>query len=253
MMIATWNVNSIRSRLTHVTDWVVEHKPDVLLLQELKSTEFPAEEFEKLGYQTELIGQKAYNGVATISRHPIEMVSNKLAGDDNDVQARYLETNILDLRIINIYLPNGNPIGTEKFAYKLAWMDRLKKRMTALKRAQTPVIIGGDYNVIPEDIDCFSTKYWKNNALFQSEPREMFRSYLKMGYVDVFRYFNDEPGQYTFWEYFRHMFDKNQGIRIDHFLVSPLLENRLDGCVIDKGPRAREKSSDHTPIIMAIK
>lgn len=124
--------------------------------------------------------------------------------------------------------------------------------MAALKRAKTPVIIAGDYNVIPENIDCFSPKYWKTNSLFQPEPREMFRSYLKMGYIDVFRYFNDEPGQYTFWEYFRNMFDKNQGIRIDHFLVSPSLENRLDGCVIDKGPQAREKSSDHTPIVMAI-
>ena len=253
MLIATWNVNSIRSRLTHVTDWVAEHKPDVLLLQELKTTEFPAEVFESLGYHAEHVGQKAYNGVATISRHPIEVVSRRLAGDDSDMQARYLEMNILDLRIINIYLPNGNPIGTEKFAYKLAWMDRLKNRMAALKRAKTPVIIAGDYNVIPEDLDCFSTKYWKNNALFQPESREMFRNYLKIGYIDVFRYFNDEPGQYTFWEYFRHMFDKNQGIRIDHFLVSPSLESRLDGCAIDKTPRAREKSSDHTPIIMAIK
>ncbi|MDB5491806.1 MAG: hypothetical protein JWO78_1655 [Micavibrio sp.] len=253
MIIASWNVNSVKSRLGHVKDWLEQHHPDVLMLQELKGSEFPVAEFTAIGYQCEFVAQKSYNGVAILSRHPIEVVSRKLAGDATDTQARYLETNINDLRVINIYLPNGNPVGTEKFQYKLDWMDRFKKRLASLKKAGIPVIIGGDYNVIPEDIDCFNPKYWKNDALFQPEPRECYRAYLKMGYIDAFRHFNPEPGQYTFWEYFRQMFNKNQGIRIDHFLVSPLLKKRMTGCMIDKEPRAREKPSDHTPIILAIK
>lgn len=253
MLIATWNVNSMKSRFTHVTKWLEEHKPDVLLLQEIKSTLFPSEEFEHLGYKAEFVGQKAYNGVATLSRHPIEVIGRRLSGDPSDTQARYLETNILGVRIINIYLPNGNPIGTEKFSYKLAWMDRLKRRLKALQKAEIPAVIAGDFNVIPEDIDCFSPKYWKNDALFQPEPRGRFRTYLEMGYIDAFRYFNKDPGQYTFWEYFRQMYDKNQGIRIDHFLVSPLLKKRMTGCMIDKEPRAKEKPSDHTPVILALK
>lgn len=253
MLIATWNVNSIRSRLGHVLEWLQQHEPDVLLMQELKGTEFPTVEFVQQGYNVETVTQKAYNGVAIVSKHEIEVVRKSLAGDKQDAQARYLEVNIKNLRIINIYLPNGNPIGTEKFAYKLAWMDRFRKRLAVLKKTKVPVIVGGDFNVIPEDIDCFSPKYWKNDALFQPEPRDRFREYLEMGYIDAFRHFNKEPGQYTFWEYFRQMFAKNQGIRIDHFLVSPVLKKRMTGCMIDKEPRSKEKPSDHTPIILALK
>lgn len=252
MLIASWNVNSLKSRLPHVITWLKAHKPDVLFLQELKGLEFPVTAFEAIGYQTAHVAQKTYNGVATLSRHPIEIVSTSLAGDKTDSHARYLETTINGLRLINIYLPNGNPVGTEKFHYKLAWMDRLKNRLVALTEEEVPAIAGGDFNVIPEDIDCFSPKYWKHDALFQPEPRTRFRALTQLGYVDAFRHFNQEVGQYTFWEYFRDMFGKNEGIRIDHFLVSRLLTERMIGCMIDKGPRGLEKPSDHTPIILAI-
>ncbi|MCE3224894.1 MAG: Exodeoxyribonuclease [Nitrospira sp.] len=253
MLIASWNVNSLKSRLSQVVSWLKTQTPDVLLLQELKGTEFPVDAFRSIGFHAEFVAQKAYNGVATLSRHPIKVVSTTLAGNQSDSHARYLETTIKDLRIINIYLPNGNPVGTEKFDYKLAWMERLKKRLAILKKRNVPTIVGGDFNVIPEDIDCFSPKYWKNDALFQPEPRERFRGFLKAGYVDAFRHFNHEPGHYTFWEYFLDHWSHNRGIRIDHFLVSSSLQARMTGCLIDKGPRGLIKPSDHTPIILAIK
>jgi exodeoxyribonuclease-3 len=253
MLVASWNVNSLKSRLAHVTDWLALQKPDVLMLQELKGLEFPREPFEKLGYHCASVGQKAYNGVAIVARKPFDVTATALPGDASDTQARYLEITTGDLKLVNIYLPNGNPVGTPKFDYKLAWMDRLKKRMTALKRTGNAVIIGGDFNVIPEDIDCFSPKYWKDDALFQPEPRERFRRFLKTGYVDAFRHFNKESGHYTFWEYFRDQFGKNQGIRIDHFLVSPAAAKRMTGCVIDRQPRGLVKPSDHAPIVLALK
>jgi exodeoxyribonuclease-3 len=253
MLIASWNVNSVKSRLSHVVTWLKAHEPDVLLLQELKGTAFPGDAFQAIGYNTEFVAQKTYNGVAIVSRHPMKVEATILAGDPNDSHARYLETTIDDLRIINIYLPNGNPIGTEKFQYKLAWMDRLKQRLRELKQQHVPTIVGGDFNVIPEDIDCFSPKYWKKDALFQPEPRERFREFLSMGYIDAFRHFNQEPGHYTFWEYFLNHWAHNRGIRIDHFLVSSSLKKRMTGCLIDKGPRGLDKPSDHTPIILAIK
>ena len=253
MLIASWNVNSIKSRLAHVVAWLNAQNPDVLLLQELKGAEFPKAAFEAIGFHAAYVAQKSYNGVATLSRHPLTVLSTSLAGDETDSHARYLETTINDLRIVNIYLPNGNPIGTQKFAYKLAWMDRLHKRLAAFTTEEVPAIVGGDFNVIPEDIDCFSPKYWKKDALFQPESRDRFRAYLKTGYIDAFRHFNQEPGHYTFWEYYLNHWAHNRGIRIDHFLVSSSLKGRLSGCSIDKGPRGLDKPSDHAPIILAIR
>lgn len=253
MIIASWNVNSIKSRLPHVSGWLAENGPDVLMLQELKGLAFPEAAFGELGYTSSWVSQKGYNGVAIVSRHPIRVISRKLAGDRADSHARYLEAEIKGLRLINIYLPNGNPVGTEKFAYKLAWMDRLKKRLAALKKAAAPAVVGGDFNVIPGDIDCFSPAYWKNDALFQPEAKARFQAFLDLGYTDAFRHFHKGPGHYTFWEYFRDQFAKNQGIRIDHFLVSPALKSRMKGCAIDKAPRGLQKPSDHTPILLAIK
>lgn len=252
MLIASWNVNSIKSRLSHVVNWLEAQKPDILLLQELKGTEFPADAFRAIKYHSEFVAQKAYNGVAIVSRDPMAVVSTRLAGDTEDSHARYLEATIKDLRIINIYLPNGNPVGTEKFEYKLAWMERLKKRLLALKKHTIPTVVGGDFNVIPEDIDCFSPKYWKNDALFQPEPRDRFREFIKAGYIDAFRHFNKGPGHYTFWEYYLNHWAHNRGIRIDHFLVSSSLKKRMTGCLIDKGPRGLDKPSDHTPILLSI-
>lgn len=253
MKIASWNVNSIRARLDHVTAWLKERQPDVLLLQELKGTEFPAQVFEDLGYKSVAVTQKAYNGVAILSRHPIETISTTLAGDEADSHARFLNTTILGIRIVNIYLPNGNPIGGEKFAYKLAWMDRLNNEMSAWLKQDLPVLIGGDFNVIPEDIDCHKPASWKYDALFQPEPRDRYRALLGLGYTDAFRSLHPgESGQFTFWDYFRQAFEHNRGIRIDHFLLSPKLAERLRSCEIDRGPRAQEKPSDHTPIIVEL-
>jgi exodeoxyribonuclease-3 len=254
MQIASWNVNSIRARLEHVTNWLETRKPDVLLLQELKSPEFPALAFQELGYQSAFVGQKAYNGVAILSREPIEVATTALVGDESDTHARFLEAIINGVRIVNIYLPNGNPVGSEKFSYKLAWMDRLRQQMALWLKSDVPTVIGGDFNVIPEDIDCHKPSSWMHDALFQPEPRARYRALLGMGYTDAFRKLHpDQGGLFTFWDYFRQAFEHNRGIRIDHFLLSPALAERLEACEIDKGPRALAKPSDHTPIIVQLR
>jgi exodeoxyribonuclease III len=254
MLIASWNVNSIRARLEHVTRWLKTHQPDALLLQELKGTEFPADTFQELGYQSAAVTQKAYNGVAILSRHPIQTISTTLHGDETDSHARFLETEIAGVRVVNIYLPNGNPIGTEKFIYKLSWMDRFLEQMRVWRSAELPVLIGGDFNVIPEDIDCHKPSAWLQDALFQPESRDRYRALLALGYTDAFRSLHPgEAGQYTFWDYFRNAFEHNRGIRIDHFLLSPSLAPRLETCEIDKIPRSEPKPSDHTPIIVKLR
>jgi exodeoxyribonuclease-3 len=253
MRVASWNVNSIRARIDHVTAWIKLQQPDVLLLQELKATEFPALVFQALGYESVAVTQKSYNGVAVLSRHPMETINTTLAGDEADSHARYLEMTIEGIRIVNIYLPNGNPVGTEKFAYKLAWMDRLMQKLSAWRNEDIPVLIGGDFNVIPEDIDCHKPSSWIRDALFQPEPRGRYRAYLDLGYTDAFRSLHPgEIGQFTFWDYFRQAFEHNRGIRIDHFLLSPKLADRLQSCVIDRGPRGQERPSDHTPIMVEL-
>jgi exodeoxyribonuclease-3 len=254
MKIASWNVNSIRARLDQVTAWLKERTPDVLLMQELKGAEFPAEVFKELGYESAAVTQKAYNGVAILSRYPMETLNTTLAGDELDSHARYLETTIDGIRVVNIYLPNGNPVGTDKFAYKLAWMDRLEKEMRAWRKEDLPVLIGGDFNVIPEDIDCHKPSSWIHDALFQPEPRARYRALLALGYTDAFRALHpDEGGQFTFWDYFRQAFEHNRGIRIDHFLLSPKVAERLQNCEIDRGPRAQQRPSDHTPIMVELR
>src|ERR1700760_3696991 len=251
MKIASWNVNSIRARIDHVTAWIKHQQPDVLLLQELKATEFPNLVFDALGYQSVAVTQKSYNGVAVLSRHPMETVFTTLAGDEADSHARYLEMTIAGIRMVNIYLPNGNPVRSEKFPYKLAWMDRLIKEMAEWRQKGLPVLVGGDFNVIPEDIDCHKPKSWMRDALFQPESRERYRALQSLGYVDAFRSLHpEETGQFTYWDYFRQAFEKNRGIRIDHFLLSPEVGSRLEKCYIDRGPRALEKPSDHTPIVI---
>ena len=252
--IASWNVNSIRARLDHVTTWLKACNPDVLLLQELKGTEFPSEVFKDLGYETAAVTQKAYNGVAILSRHPIETVNTCLTGNDADTHARFLEVKITGIRIVDIYLPNGNPVGSENFTYKLAWMDRLNKQMSIWQKEDMPTLVGGDFNVIPEDIDCHKPASWIRDALFQPETRAQYRALLELGYTDAFRSLHPgEVGQFTFWDYFRQAFQNNRGIRIDHFLLSPALASRLEKCEIDLGPRGQEKPSDHTPIIVELR
>ncbi len=252
--IATWNVNSIRARLPLVTAWLQQRQPDVLLLQELKGLEFPAEAFESLGYRSVAVTQKTYNGVATLTRHPIEASITTLPGDEEDSHARYLETMIAGMRIVNIYLPNGNPVGTNKFEYKLRWMDRLREQMALWLRSPIPTLIAGDFNVIPEDLDCYKPSAYLHDALFQPESRARYRALLGLGYTDAFRaLYPDQGDQYTYWDYFRGAFEKNRGIRIDHFLLSPTLADRLTACEIDRHPRLQERPSDHTPVIVALR
>jgi exodeoxyribonuclease-3 len=254
MKIASWNVNSVRARLDHIRDWLQSAQPDVLLLQELKGLEFPAAEFAALGYQSEAVTQKAYNGVAILSRSPIAVQCAELPGDGEDLQARYIEASIEDLRIVALYLPNGNPLGAAKYEYKLRWMARLHSHLQSLLDQHLPVVVGGDFNVIPEEIDCFRPADWLNDALFQPAVRAAFHSLIEIGYTDAFRALHPgQPGHYTYWDYFRQAFPRNRGIRIDHFLLSPLAAARLHACEIDPEPRRREKPSDHTPIVLHLR
>lgn len=255
MKVASWNVNSINMRLPHVLDWLAAHKPDALMLQELKCMDekFPLQEIEAAGYHAAVHGQKTWNGVAILSPHPIEDVSRGLPGDDADEQARYLEATIRGVRLASIYLPNGNPVDSEKYPYKLAWFDRLIARAKQLLATEQPVVLAGDYNIIPEDRDCHNPAAWAEDALFRLESRRKFRSLLNLGFTDAFRAVNDEDHQYTFWDYQAGAWQRDHGIRIDHLLLSPQAADRLQTCEIDRAPRAAEKASDHTPIFAVLK
>jgi exodeoxyribonuclease-3 len=254
--IATWNVNSANARLPNVLEWLRAAKPDVVLLQETKCPDaaFPREPVEDEGYNVATLGQKSYNGVAILSRRPIEDVAPGLPGDPADEQARYLEATVGGLRLASIYLPNGNPVGTDRFAYKLAWMERLRARAEALLELDEPMVLGGDYNVIPEPIDCHDPKAWADDALFQPESRRAFRALLHLGLTDAFRALHpDEARAYSFWDYQRGAFQLDHGIRIDHLLLSPLAADRLLACTIDKEPRRKSKASDHTPVVVELR
>jgi len=252
MQIASWNVNSIKARLDHVVSWLEKNPVDILLLQELKGLEFPDEAFAKIGYQTNTVTQKAYNGVALISKIPVNLVHTALPGNKEDEQARYIEAETGNIHVIGIYAPNGNPVDTEKFTYKLSWLDRLYDRLFDLRKQGVPFCIGGDFNIIPETIDCYDPTAWREDALFRLESRQRLRSLLNLGLTDALRVFHKNSQQYTYWDYQRNAFIANKGIRIDHFLCSPDITDRLINCQIDVEPRAKERPSDHTPIMIEI-
>lgn len=251
MKIASWNVNSIKTRLPNVLAWLEQQQPDVLLMQELKcvNENFPEAEFKAAGYNAAVFGQKSWNGVAIISKHAITNVMTGLPGDAEDMQSRYIEATVDGMRIASIYLPNGNPVDTEKYPYKLKWCDRLIAHAKGLLASQKPVVLAGDYNIIPEARDCHDPAAWRGDALFLLESRKKLRSILNLGYTDALRVFNDLPHQYTFWDYQAGAWPRNAGIRIDHILCSPQAADRLEACVIDAEPRGLEKASDHTPIM----
>jgi exodeoxyribonuclease-3 len=253
MKIASWNVNSIRARMHVVPQWVKENAPDVMLMQELKGEIFPSDTFEDLGYKSVAVTQKSYNGVAVLSRTPIEVACSKLPGDEADSHARFLETRIDGVRIVNLYAPNGNPPHSDKFAYKLAWMDRLADKMRAWVEDGVPTLIGGDWNVIPTDLDCHKPSSWMRDALFQPEVKERYAKMLETGWTDVWRWLHPDAKEFTYWDYFRLAFEHNRGIRIDHFLSTPDLKERVLSCKIDRAPRALEKPSDHAPIVLTLK
>jgi exodeoxyribonuclease-3 len=254
MKIATWNVNSINARLPNVLAWLKENMPDVLLMQELKATEdkFPLMDFSALGYHAAVFGQKSWNGVAILSKHEITDVKKGLPGDDTDETARYIEATVAGLRVASIYLPNGNPVDSEKYPFKLKWMDRLAAHVKSLLREEKPLVLGGDYNIIPEDRDCYNPKVWQEDALFRPESRRRFRTLLNLGLTDAFRVHNQEAQQYSFWDYQGGSWPQNLGIRIDHFLLSPQSADLLQSCTIDAGPRGQEKASDHTPVVLKL-
>lgn len=254
-MIATFNVNSIKARLGNILDWLKDASPDIVLLQEIKCVEegFPAMEIGDLGYNVAVAGQKTYNGVAILSKSPIDVEMRALPGDDTDEQARYIEAFTAGVRVISVYVPNGNPASeggadTEKFKYKLRWLDRLHDRARDLLATEDAVVIGGDYNVIPEPGDVHDPEDWAGDALYRPESRAAFRKILHLGYTEAFRALSREYGHYTWWDYRAGAWQKNMGARIDHLLLSPQAADRLVDCQIDKGPRAKEKASDHTPV-----
>lgn len=257
MRLATWNVNSVNARLETVLAWFETASPDVAVLQEIKCIDekFPAEAFERLGYNVAVHGQKTYNGVAMLSKAPMEDVRRGLPGDESDDQARYIEAVVSGprpVRVIGIYLPNGNPIGTEKFAYKLAWMDRLNRHVRALLPLEEPMVIAGDYNVIPLEQDVEKPRDWLGDALFQPESRAAWRALQNLGLTDAYMAADGAPGGYTFWDYQAGAWPRNNGIRIDHALLSPQAADRLVRVDIHRDVRGGDKPSDHVPVVVEL-
>jgi len=248
--IATWNVNSVKARLPNVLDWLKQASPDVVLLQEIKCQDenFPFLEIEAAGYKAAVHGQKSYNGVAILSKHPISDVVRGLPAANGDEQARYIEASVVGLRVASIYLPNGNPAPGEKYDYKLAWMRRLVTHAKALLATEQPFVLAGDYNVCPTDDDVYDPANWSMDALCRPESRALFRELCHLGLTEAFRSLHPEPHRYTFWDYQAGAWQRDLGLRIDHVLLSPQAADRLVACDIDKGPRGQEKASDHTPI-----
>jgi len=260
MKIATWNINGVKARIEAAVTWLKEAEPDVACFQEIKSTTetFPLEPFEALGYNVAVHGQKGFNGVAILSKRPFdEVVVRGLPGDEADQHARYIEVLVPRsggvVRVGNLYLPNGNPIGTDKFAYKLAWMKRLAARTHELLALEEPFLLLGDYNVIAEAADAKNPQAWTEDALFQPETRAAYRALLNLGLTDAVRACLPGPGLYTFWDYQAGAWQKDHGIRIDHILASPQAADRIEGAGVDKHTRGWEKPSDHVPVWVEIR
>ena len=254
MRIATWNVNSIRQRLENLIAWLKERDPDIVCLQEIKCQDeaFPRETLEALGYNVAVHGQKTFNGVALLSKLPFDEVAPGLIGDDDDVQARFLEALVSTkagvIRVVSLYLPNGNPAPGDKYDYKLRWMDRLINFSRERLKLEEPLVLAGDYNVIPMTADARRPEIWVNDALFLPPTREKFRALTNLGLTDGIRAVSEDPGLYSFWDYQAGGWQKNNGIRIDHLLLSPQAADRLTGAGIDKHVRAWDKPSDHVPV-----
>ncbi len=254
MRIATWNVNSVRQRIDHLVAWLTEASPDIVCLQELKCQDdtFPRLEVEALGYNVEILGQKTFNGVALLSKYRFDEVNRGLPGDDSDEQSRYIEgvfsTKIGAIRVASIYAPNGNPLGTDKFPYKLGFLDRLLVRSRTLLDQEEAFVLAGDYNIIPMPIDAENPLQWTNDALFQPESRAKWRELINLGLTDAVRATNNQSGIYSFWDYQAGAWQKNNGIRIDHLLLSPPAADRLRATAIDSHVRGWEKPSDHVPV-----
>ena len=253
MKIATFNINGIKARIEALPRWLEAARPDVACLQEIKSVDegFPRQMFEDMGYRVETHGQKGFNGVAILSRLPLEDVARGLPGDDSDEQARWIEATVMGaraVRVISLYLPNGNPAPGPKFDYKLAWMARMEARVQAMLATEEPLVFAGDYNVIPEPQDAARPEAWIEDALFRPESRAAFRRLLNLGLTEAFCTREPGPGHYSFWDYQAGAWERNNGIRIDHHLLSPQAADLLTGAGIDRAVRAGDKPSDHVPV-----
>ena len=257
MKISSWNVNSVRARIKNINDYIKDSSPDVLFLQEIKTQNenFPNDEFKKLGYQSYVFGQKSYNGVAIISKNELNNI-NKSFIKDNLNQARIITAELKlkskKLELINIYVPNGNPVDTEKYEYKKEWLKKFITNIEKKIHKNSNILIAGDFNIIPEEIDVHDFKRYENDALGRLEIRKKYRELINLGFKDVYRFKNKAKQEYTFWDYFAGSWQKNYGMRIDHFLLSNSLIENVKSIKINKKPRSKEKPSDHTPIELVI-
>ena len=257
MKIVTWNVNSIRARIDNIKKYLKSSSPDIVLLQEIKTEEhsYPFEEIDKLGYISYVNGQKSYNGVSILSKKKLSEI-NKILPGDKIKQSRLISAKIKiknkDIEIINIYLPNGNPVDTEKYAYKIYWLNCLIKQLKNLSKKNENIILGGDFNIIPSAEDVYNPKNFEDDALFRLEIRKKLREIINLGFHDSYRHINSNKQEYTFWNYMKGAWQKNNGLRIDHFLISNSILNCLKNVQINKSPRGKSKPSDHTPIELEI-
>ena len=253
MLISSWNVNSIRARIENIKEYLKKFSPNIALFQEIKTEDktYPYEEIKSLGYESYVFGQKSYNGVAILSKEKLINIKNDIIKDKNK-QSRIISADLIYnkkiVKLINIYIPNGNPIDTEKYMYKKSWLDSFVKVIKSSYKKNQNIIIGGDFNVIPAAEDVYNPKSFEDDALYRLEIRKKFREILNLGFKDVYRYMYPETEGYTFWDYMRGAWQKNNGMRIDHFLVSNSLIKNIKDIKINKYPRSKEKPSDHTPI-----
>jgi exodeoxyribonuclease-3 len=257
MKIASWNVNSVRARIVNVQDYLRKDKPDILFLQEIKTENinFPSDEFKKLGYDSFVFGQKSYNGVAFLSKIKIENINLNFIKDDlkqSRIITGDIKLNKKKIKIINIYVPNGNPINTEKYKYKKQWLDKFLKSVKKKILSEKNIIISGDFNIIPDEIDVYNHNKYLDDALYKIEIRKYFRELINYGFKDVFRQLKKDKQEYTFWDYMAGSWPKNYGMRIDHFLVSDNLIENIKSININSKPRGKTKPSDHTPIELEI-
>jgi exodeoxyribonuclease III len=250
MRLATWNVNSLRVRLPHVLDWLVQHQPDVLCLQETKviDADFPYEPLRAVGYHVAHVGQKSYNGVATLTRAAPSEVTQAPPGLDGE-QKRVIIATVNGIRIVNVYVPNGESVGSPKYTFKLSWYDALRRYLADELQRHPRLAVVGDFNVAPEECDVHDPKRWSGKVLFSEPERAALRAVVDVGLADVFRRFEQPPKSFSWWDYRLNGFERNWGLRIDHILCSPALAERCRQCTIDKAPRALERPSDHAPVV----
>ncbi len=253
MLISSWNVNSVRARIENIKSYILKYKPEILMMQEIKTEDinFPYDVFSSMDYESHVFGQKSYNGVAIISKKKLKNIRTDLIKDklkQSRIISAEIEYKKKNIQLINIYTPNGNPVDTEKYDYKKKWLNDLINQLKTLSKKNSNIILGGDFNIIPSAEDVYNSKSFEDDALFRLEIRKKLREMINLGFNDVYRYFNETKEGYTFWDYMRGAWQKNNGMRIDHFLVSNSLIDKVKSININKDPRGREKPSDHTPI-----